>query len=70
MTPLKPSVVSVPQDLRLARLTLAQIRRIDDMLVALPDYGEVRLIIQRGELRYINKVESFKAGESSPHIHE
>ena len=70
MTPLKPSVVSVPPDLRLVRLTLAQIRRIDDMLVALPDYGEVRLIIQRGELRYINKVESFKVGEVSPHIRE
>lgn len=70
MNAVKPTATPVPSDLRLRKLTLAQIRRIDEMLVALPDYGEVRLIIQRGELRYINKVESFKAAEASPRPHE
>lgn len=35
--------------------------RIDEMLAAIGEYGEIHLIVQRGELRYINKVESFKA---------
>jgi hypothetical protein len=42
-------------------LTPEQIRQINDCLVAIGDYGEIRLIVQRGELRYINKVESLRA---------
>ena len=42
-------------------LTPEQVRQINDCLVAIGDYGEIRLIVQRGELRYINKVESLKA---------
>ena len=34
---------------------------IDEALAAVGDYGEVHLIVQRGELRYVNKVESYKA---------
>ncbi len=48
-------------DLGLKKLTTDQIRRIDSLLASLGDYGEVRLIVQHGELRYINKVESYKA---------
>ena len=47
--------------LDLKKLNLEQIRRIDALLASLGDYGEVHLIVQHGELRYINKVESYKA---------
>ncbi len=49
------------EDLKLKFLNLSQVKRIDDLLAQLGEYGEVHLIIQRGELRYVNKVESFKA---------
>ena len=52
--------------LKLKLLNLEQIRHIDRVLASLGDYGEVHLIVQRGELRYINKVESFKAWKSEP----
>ncbi len=47
--------------LNLKRLDLDQVRHIDDLLASLGDYGEVHLIVQHGELRYINRVESYKA---------
>ena len=47
--------------LNLKKLSLEQIRRIDSLLASLGDYGEIHLIVQHGELRYINKVESYKA---------
>jgi hypothetical protein len=53
--------VSLPAGVHLRRLTADQVRRIDELLVTVGDYGEVHLIVQRGELRYINKVESYKA---------
>jgi len=46
---------------RLKKLTVEQIAQIDEYLFSIGDYGEVHLIIQRGDLRYINKVESHKA---------
>jgi hypothetical protein len=42
-------------------LSPVQVKRIDDLLSQLGEYGELHLIIQHGELRYINKVESYKA---------
>ena len=47
--------------LKLKKLTLENVRHIDEILVSLGEYGQVHLVIQHGELRYINKVESFKA---------
>jgi hypothetical protein len=47
--------------LKLRMLDLEQVRRIDEMLASIGDYGEVHLVIQHGELRYINRVESHKA---------
>ncbi len=47
--------------LELKKLNVDQIRRIDALLASLGDYGEIHLIVQHGELRYINKVESYKA---------
>jgi len=46
---------------RLKFLTPEQILRIDELLCMVGEYGEVHLIVQKRELRYINKVESFKA---------
>lgn len=56
----------ISADLALQKLTLEQIKQIDALLTSLPEYGEVRLIVQKGQLRYINKVESYKAGEDGP----
>ncbi len=50
----------LPSDLKLYKLTLEQIRRIDEMLDDLGEYGEVHIIVQKGELRYINKIESYQ----------
>lgn len=49
-----------PANLKLYKLTLEQVRRIDEILDELGEYGEVHIIVQKGELRYINKVESYK----------
>ena len=51
----------VSMTLGLKKLNDDQIRRIDSLLASLGDYGEIHLIVQHGELRYINKVESYKA---------
>lgn len=51
----------VPPGLQLKMLNADQVRRIDALLASLGDYGEIRLIVQHGELRYINKVESYRA---------
>jgi len=52
---------SRPKQLQLKKLTVEQVRHLDDLLDSLEEYGEVHLVVQQGELRYINKVESFKA---------
>ncbi len=49
------------QALQLRKLTLEQVQLIDKALASLGEYGEVHLVIQHGELRYINKLESQKA---------
>lgn len=45
----------------LKKLSVDQIKRIDSLLASLGDYGEIHLIVQHGQLRYINRVESYKA---------
>lgn len=47
--------------LGLKKLNVDQIKRIDALLASLGDYGEIHLIVQHGQLRYINKVESYRA---------
>jgi hypothetical protein len=62
LKPSKNEPGSTPVDgLKLKFLSPAQVRRIDDLLAHLGEYGELHLIVQHGELRYINKVESYKA---------
>lgn len=50
--------------IRLKRLTVEQIQQIDRLLVSLDGYGEIRLIIERGALKYINTMESHRTGRS------
>lgn len=50
--------IQLPGNLSLAKLTLEQIKRIDELLAEIEDYGELHFIVQRGDLRYVNKVES------------
>lgn len=47
----------------LAKLTLGHIKKIDKKIAEVGDYGEVHIIVQRGKLRYINKIESDKFEE-------
>lgn len=47
--------------LRLKKLTEQQVEQIDELLALLEEHGEVHLIVQRGVLKYINKVEKYKA---------
>ena len=53
--------------LQLKKLNMDQIKRIDALLASLGDYGEIHLIVQHGELRYINKVESYRAWKDEGH---
>lgn len=55
-----------PPNLRLKTLTSEQVIQIDEVLASLGEYGEVHLIVQKGELRYINRVESYKAWNDKP----
>ena len=56
-----------PDDLetRLRVLTAAQVLRIDELLGAVGEYGEVQLVMQRRQLRYINQVQSYKAWDEA-----
>ena len=66
MTSSSSQDASLSKALKLKKLTLEQVRRIDAVIASLGEYGEVHLIVQNGELRYINKVESFKAWKNEP----
>jgi len=67
MNPLSPIDKPAPKPkLRLKFLTQEQIVRIDELLCTVGEYGEIHLIVQKGELRYINKVESYKAWTDKP----
>lgn len=52
---------SLLNSLRLKKLTMEQVEQIDKFLASVGEYGEVHLIVQRGELKYVNKMESHKA---------
>lgn len=55
-----PGNIQLPNDLNLVKLTLEQVKRLDELLVQIGDYGELHIIIEHGDLRYVNKVESYK----------
>jgi len=52
-------------DRPLSVLNSEHIRQIDDALAELGPFGEVRIIKQRGKLRFIQKVESENITEES-----
>ena len=52
-------------DRPLSVLKFEHIRQIDDALAELGPFGEVRVIKQRGKLRFIQKVESIAIMEGS-----
>lgn len=54
--------------LKLKKLDLEQVKHIDEMLASVGEYGEVHLIVQHGELRYINRVESHRAWKSDVNV--
>ncbi len=57
---------AIPLGLRLEpalkALTPRQIRAIDEALAAVGDYGEVRLIVNRGKLRFVQTLKSEDLG--------
>lgn len=52
-------------ELRLKKLTESQVEQIDEIVRSLGDQGEVHLIVQRGVLKYINKVEKHKSWDAN-----
>lgn len=56
----KPQPASTSGDLRLKKLTEQQVEQIDELIERLGEHGEIHLIVQRGILKYINKVEKHK----------
>ena len=48
-----------PSDLSLKVLSCCQVQQIDDMLSEMGAFGELRLIKKKGQVRFIEKVESF-----------
>jgi hypothetical protein len=52
-------------DRPLSVLKVEHIRQIDDALAELGPFGEIRIIKQRGKLRFIQKVESEDITEGS-----
>jgi hypothetical protein len=56
----KNQFVSEIKDLKLKKLTGQQVEQIDELLTSLEEHGEIHLIVQRGNLKYINKVEKNK----------
>lgn len=51
---------------KLKKLKPEQVQRIDDYLTSIEEYGEVRLIVQNGQLRYINKMISYLVSAGKP----
>ena len=68
MSTISQSGRECPDDLaaRLRVLTADQVLRIDELLNDVGDYGEVHLVVQRHQLRYINQVQSYKADDGAP----
>ena len=48
-------------DHRLSFLTARQIHMIDDLLTSVAPFGEVRLAVQKGRLRFVSSVKSHDA---------
>lgn len=58
--------VEQPPVTTLKKLKPEQVQKIDDYLTSIEEYGEVRLIVQNGQLRYINKMISYLVSARKP----
>lgn len=61
--------VDTPPDLNV--LPSVMINQIEQLLMNMQDFGEIRLLIEKGRIKYIQRVESYKALNSpvnSEHI--
>ena len=60
MTDPKPPIVASDGDKRivLRRMTLTQLKRIDSLLEQIGEFGELRLIVEKGSIRYVEVVVS------------
>jgi hypothetical protein len=52
------ALVSMPSEVQLRCLSLRQVQAIDDALLGIGDYGEVRLVKNKGKLRFIQTLSS------------
>ena len=50
-------------DMEFCRLTPNLIKQIDEVLNEIDKYGEVRIVVENGNLRYINVLKSDKAND-------
>ncbi len=50
--------VATPRAAESCGLTAAQVQRIEQALAEVGAFGEVHLVVQRGQLRFINKMKS------------
>ncbi len=62
MTDPKPPVVATDGDRKivLQRMTLTQLKRIDSLLEQIGEFGELRLIVEKGAIRFVEIVVSKK----------
>lgn len=66
---MKTTAVSLPSlkaDGQLKFLTYRQISMIDEALASLGDFGEVRLVVQKGRLRFLVTQKSYDALQWQP----
>lgn len=59
-----PNNVAPLSTIVLKVLTYSQVRKIDEMLSEMGDFGELRLIVKKGRVRFIEKLESYDAEEN------
>jgi hypothetical protein len=55
----KTQAMERPDENSLKVLNYSQVRRIDQLLSELGAFGELRLVVKNGTLRFIQKLESF-----------
>jgi hypothetical protein len=64
---MSPSSSSLPNNIQLNRyLTSQQVQMIEEALCSLGEYGEVRLIVEKGRLRFLVTQRSFDTQKWQP----
>jgi len=60
--------ITLPVEMELCQLTPKLIKQIDDAINYIGKYGEVRIVVENGHLRYINVLKSDKADDEDRDI--